>query len=118
MTPPSRAWLRIFALVYDPFLWLGEIAGMRSRRRALLGSARGRVVEIGAGTGLNVAHYPDEIDELVLTEPDAAMRAQTHSPLQRQGASRGSSTRLLSAYRLRRRISGHRRLDARPLHRP
>ena len=34
--PPSAAWLRIFALVYDPFLWLGEIAGMRSRRRALL----------------------------------------------------------------------------------
>ena len=26
-SPPSAAWLRIFALVYDPFLWLGEIAG-------------------------------------------------------------------------------------------
>ena len=72
--PQSRAWLPILALLYDPFLWLGEIAGMRTRRSALLGNARGRVVEIGAGTGLNVTHYPDEVAELVLTEPDPAMR--------------------------------------------
>ena len=32
------------------------------------------ILEIGAGTGLNVAHYPDEVAELVLTEPDPAMR--------------------------------------------
>jgi ubiquinone/menaquinone biosynthesis C-methylase UbiE len=84
-SPPSRAWLRILALLYDPFLWLGEIAGMRSRRSALLGNARGRVVEIGAGTGLNVAHYPDGIAELVLTEPDAAMRRRLARRLQRHG---------------------------------
>ena len=77
--------MRIFALVYNPFLWLGEIAGMRSRRRALLGNARGRVVEIGAGTGLNVALYPDEIAELVLTEPDASMRKKLTRSLQRNG---------------------------------
>ena len=65
-SPSSAVWLRIMALVYDPFLWLGEIAGMRRRRRALVAGARGRVVEIGAGTGLNIAHYPDGIDELVL----------------------------------------------------
>jgi ubiquinone/menaquinone biosynthesis C-methylase UbiE len=84
-SPPSGAWMRIFALAYDPFLWLGEIAGVRSRRRALLGNARGRVVEIGAGTGLNVAHYPDGIAELVLTEPDAAMRRKLARRLRRHG---------------------------------
>ena len=73
------------ARVYDPFVWLGEMAGMRSRRRELVGNARGRVVEIGAGTGLNVAHYPDEITELVLTEPDAAMRRRLARRLQRDG---------------------------------
>jgi hypothetical protein len=57
--PPSAAWLRILALVYAPFLWLGEIAGMRRRRSALPSGARGDVVEIGAGTGPNIAHYPD-----------------------------------------------------------
>src|ERR1700752_750767 len=84
-SPPSAAWLRIFALLYDPFLWLGEIAGMRNRRSALLGDARGRVVEIGAGTGLNVAHYPEGIAELVLTEPDAAMRRRLTHRRQKHG---------------------------------
>ena len=82
-SPPSAAWLRIFALVYDPFLWLGEIAGMRRRRSTLLGGARGRVVEIGAGTGLNIAHYPDGIAELVLAEPEPAMRRRLARRLQR-----------------------------------
>jgi ubiquinone/menaquinone biosynthesis C-methylase UbiE len=83
--PLSGAWMRIFALVYNPFLWLGEISGMRSRRRTLLGNARGRVVEIGAGTGLNIGHYPGEVDELVLTEPDAAMRRRLTRRLRRNG---------------------------------
>ena len=80
---PSAAWLPILALVYDPFLWLGEIAGMRRRRSTLLGGARGRVVEIGAGTGLNIAHYPDGIAELVLFEPEPGMRRRLARRLQR-----------------------------------
>ncbi len=82
-SPPSAAWLRILALVYDPFLWLGEIAGMRRRRSTLLGGARGCVVEIGAGTGLNIAQYPDRIAELVLIEPEPAMRRRLARRLQR-----------------------------------
>jgi len=81
--PHSPAWLRIFALLYDPFLWLGEIAGMRRRRSTLLGEARGRVVEIGAGTGLNIAHYPDGVAELVLFEPEPGMRRRLARRLQR-----------------------------------
>ena len=80
---PSAAWLRILALTYDPFLWLGEIAGMRGRRSTLLAGACGRVVEIGAGTGLNVDHYPDEVAELVLVEPEQAMRRRLARRLQR-----------------------------------
>ena len=80
---PSSAWLRIMALVYDPFVWLGEMAGMRRRRSTLLSGARGRVVEIGAGTGLNIAHYPDGIAELVLIEPEPAMRRRLARRLQR-----------------------------------
>jgi ubiquinone/menaquinone biosynthesis C-methylase UbiE len=83
--PPSEVWLRVVAHIYDQFVWLGEIAGMRGRRSALLDNARGRVVEIGAGTGLNVAHYPDGISELVLTEPDAAMRRRLARRLRRHG---------------------------------
>jgi ubiquinone/menaquinone biosynthesis C-methylase UbiE len=88
--PPAKsmysAWLRIMAMVYDPFLWLGEIAGMRRRRRTLVAEARGLVVEIGAGTGLNVAHYPEAVDELILTEPEPAMRRQIARRLERQAS--------------------------------
>jgi SAM-dependent methyltransferase len=63
------------SLIYDPFLALGERRGMAARRRALLSSARGRVLELGAGTGLNLSHYP-AVAELVLTEPDHAMRGR------------------------------------------
>jgi SAM-dependent methyltransferase len=82
-SPRSAAWLRILARVYDPFLWLGEIAGMRRRRSTLLGCARGRVVEIGAGTGLNNAHNTDGITDLVLIEPEPAMRRRLTRRLQR-----------------------------------
>ena len=81
---PSDAWLRIMSHLYDPFLWLGEHAAMRRRRRELLRNAVGRVVEIGAGTGLNVGHYPDGIADLVLVEPEPAMRRRLERRLQRQ----------------------------------
>ena len=64
---------RFSAAIYDPFLALGERRGMRERRAALLGRAQGRVLEIGAGTGLNVPFYPAGLDALVLTEPDPGM---------------------------------------------
>lgn len=67
---------RFSAALYDPFVWLGERLGMRERRRRLLAGARGRVLEIGAGTGLNVEHYPDDIETLVLAEPVEAMAAK------------------------------------------
>jgi ubiquinone/menaquinone biosynthesis C-methylase UbiE len=39
------------------------------KRRALLSEAHGRVLEIGAGTGANIRHYPETVEELVLLEP-------------------------------------------------
>jgi ubiquinone/menaquinone biosynthesis C-methylase UbiE len=64
---------RLFAAIYDVFLALGERQGMRARRSALLAGADGRVLEIGAGTGLNLPHYPAAA-QLTLTEPVAPMR--------------------------------------------
>lgn len=64
---------RLLAGVYDVFLALGERRGMRARRAALLAGADGHVLEIGAGTGLNLPHYPAAA-QLTLTEPVAPMR--------------------------------------------
>ena len=80
----SGAWGRTFALLYDPVLWVGERAGLRAHRQQLLSQARGRTVEIGSGTGLNSAHYPEDLDELVLIEPDPAMRARLEKRLSRR----------------------------------
>jgi SAM-dependent methyltransferase len=81
----SAAWARAFALLYDPFMWVSERAGLRAHRKDLLGRARGRTVEIGGGTGLNLPYYPDDLDELVLIEPDAAMRVRLQRRLSRTG---------------------------------
>jgi len=83
-SPSYAAWLRIMAVLYNPFVWLGELIGMRRRRRNLVAAAHGVVVEIGAGTGLNVAHYPDAVDELILTEPEPGMRRKLGRLLERQ----------------------------------
>jgi len=80
---PRGIWLRFGAAIYDPFVALGERRGMHERRRRLLGRARGRVLEIGAGTGLNLAHYPDELEELVLSEPIEPMARRLESRLDR-----------------------------------
>lgn len=79
----DSAWARAFALIYDPFTWIGERTGMRAQRKALLSCARGRTLEIGSGTGLNLPYYPDNLDELVLAEPDAAMRSRLEKRLSR-----------------------------------
>ncbi len=63
----------IFARVYDRALAKVEDAGLDDRRRALLTEASGRTLELGAGTGANLAHYPDAVTELVLAEPDPHM---------------------------------------------
>ena len=66
-------WGRIFATMYDRVMAVTEEAGLRDARRELLAGARGRVLEIGAGTGANVELYPEAVTELVLTEPEEPM---------------------------------------------
>jgi SAM-dependent methyltransferase len=64
---------RVFAALYDRAMAASEDAGLRDRRAALLAAAEGEVVEIGAGTGLNLAHYGPGVTRLVATEPEAPM---------------------------------------------
>lgn len=69
----SAAGSRLSALIYDPVLWWAERSGMAERRKLLLSGARGSVLELGAGTGLNLPHYPVGLERLVLAEPEPNM---------------------------------------------
>jgi ubiquinone/menaquinone biosynthesis C-methylase UbiE len=73
---------RIFAAMYDRMLAATEEAGLGDQRKEVLAHARGRVLEIGAGTGVNLAHYPATgIDELVLAEPEEPMARRLRAKL-------------------------------------
>jgi ubiquinone/menaquinone biosynthesis C-methylase UbiE len=71
----DATWGRAFAWGYDRFQQRAEEAGMRESREEFLRSARGRCLEIGSGTGLNIERWPKDVD-LVLSEPDPHMAAQ------------------------------------------
>ena len=63
---------RIFAAVYDPLSVRAEATFGAEMKRALLAGARGRVLEVGVGTGLSFSHYPP-VEELVGVDPSEPM---------------------------------------------
>jgi ubiquinone/menaquinone biosynthesis C-methylase UbiE len=78
---PSRA----FAFLYDRLNKGVEEAGVAALRRGLLAEATGATLEIGAGTGANLEHYPAAVSRLVLLEPDGAMTARLRTRLAASG---------------------------------
>jgi ubiquinone/menaquinone biosynthesis C-methylase UbiE len=64
---------RLFALVYDRQMAKTDRGGLRARREAQLAGVAGDVLEIGAGTGLNLSIYGHGIASLTLTEPEPPM---------------------------------------------
>lgn len=53
-----------------------EPANIRRHRDELLAGLSGRVIEVGAGSGSNFAHYPATVDEVVAVEPEPYLREQ------------------------------------------
>lgn len=81
----DATWGRLFSACYDRGFKATEDAGLREMRHELLAQARGRVLELGAGTGLNLEHYPEEIDGLTLVEPDPHMTKRLREKLAQAG---------------------------------
>jgi ubiquinone/menaquinone biosynthesis C-methylase UbiE len=79
----DATWGRMFALGYDRVLAQSERAGLSEMRRELLSQAGGRCLEVGAGTGLNLQHWPTDVEQLVLSEPDPHMVSQLRGKLDR-----------------------------------
>jgi ubiquinone/menaquinone biosynthesis C-methylase UbiE len=66
---------------YERFLRDAERAGLADIRGRLLAGAAGTTLEVGAGTGLNLRHYPGAVTELVLTEPSPHMARRLRNRL-------------------------------------
>ncbi len=62
-----------------------EEAGLARHREAVVASAAGRVLEIGAGTGANLPFYGAGVEELVATEPDGPMARRLERRLRGSG---------------------------------
>lgn len=77
----DATWGRLFSAIYDRGMKGTEEAGLRDMRHELLAGARGRVLEVGAGTGVNVPLYPEAVDGLTLAEPDPHMTKRLREKL-------------------------------------
>ncbi|WP_327247631.1 class I SAM-dependent methyltransferase [Streptomyces sp. NBC_01320] len=65
----------VFARFYARMSVAAETrAGMAAIRSELLAGLSGRIIEIGVGNGLNFAHYPPAVSEVVAIEPERALR--------------------------------------------
>ncbi|MER7047482.1 class I SAM-dependent methyltransferase [Streptomyces jumonjinensis] len=66
----------VFARFYAGFSVAADSgAGIAAHRDELLAGLSGRIIEIGAGNGLNFAHYPSAVSEVVAIEPERTLRA-------------------------------------------
>jgi ubiquinone/menaquinone biosynthesis C-methylase UbiE len=64
----------VFARLYERGCASADARGAREHRRRLLAGVRGRVIEVGAGNGANLEHYPAEVSEVLAVEPEPHLR--------------------------------------------
>jgi ubiquinone/menaquinone biosynthesis C-methylase UbiE len=69
----------IFARFYARFSERTEAAGLAEHRDELLDGLHGRVLELGAGNGMNFPHYPATVSEVVALEPEPYLRGRAHA---------------------------------------
>jgi SAM-dependent methyltransferase len=65
----------VFARVFARFSQLME-RELGDRRRELLAGLSGRVLEVGAGNGMNFRHYPLQVEEVLALEPEPYLRGK------------------------------------------
>jgi ubiquinone/menaquinone biosynthesis C-methylase UbiE len=90
----DATWGRAFSAFYDSLLKGTEEAGLRERRRETLAGARGRTIDIGAGTGANLGLFPESVERLVMAEPDPHMTKRLRRKLAEAG---GAEVELIEA---------------------
>jgi ubiquinone/menaquinone biosynthesis C-methylase UbiE len=68
--------LTLFSRLYDPVMELPENLGLWRLRQELLLGLRGRVLELGVGTGRNLPLYPPGVEYVAGIDPDEVMLNQ------------------------------------------
>jgi ubiquinone/menaquinone biosynthesis C-methylase UbiE len=58
---------------------IAERKGADVYRRRLLADLTGRVIEVGAGSGVHFRHYPATVDEVLAVEPEPNLRAMAEA---------------------------------------
>src|SRR6201984_3298867 len=66
-------WSKVFAGMYDRFMAKSDREGLAAHREAFLAGAGGHVLEIGGGTGANLAKYGHNLHSLTIPEPEKPM---------------------------------------------
>jgi ubiquinone/menaquinone biosynthesis C-methylase UbiE len=74
-----------FAATYDRMQASAERSYMRAIREEIIGGARGRVLELGVGTGLSFPYYNDHVEQVIATEPDPHMLERARRRLKDAG---------------------------------
>jgi ubiquinone/menaquinone biosynthesis C-methylase UbiE len=64
----------IFARLYPRISRAAEQRGGAEHRHALLADLQGRVIEVGAGHGLNFPYYPQSVTQVIAVEPEPYLR--------------------------------------------
>ena len=65
--------------------WGLDNRAIRDLRSKTLRTARGRVLEIGFGTGLNLPYYPSDVDELVIIDPEQMLPKRVERRIEQSG---------------------------------
>ena len=73
---PHKVHHPLFARIYSRFAPREDERGQAENRQELLAGLSGRVIEVGAGTGLNFARYPATVTEVIAVEPEPYLRAK------------------------------------------
>jgi ubiquinone/menaquinone biosynthesis C-methylase UbiE len=76
---PRRVRHPVFARLYAAASPGVERKGAAEHRAEMLAGLAGRVIEVGAGNGLNFAHYPPGVTEVVAVEPEPYLRARAEA---------------------------------------
>lgn len=65
----------LFARMYAGMAQRMEALGTAEHRDELLAGLAGTIIEVGAGSGLNFAHYPTTVTTVIAVEPEPHLRS-------------------------------------------